>query len=116
MPATPEIRKPETPQINERQEEFIIPETLQQKTGVQVVQKNFKAQVKDSGGQPLIQTPPAQVITISPPADDNTLAGWSKGSTNSSQTWLAAFWIRIIKKAILLGWKIIGRNPQEANN
>lgn len=111
MPATPEIPRPEAPQVTEKQEEFIIPETLQQSTGVQVVQKNFKAQVKDDSGKPLIQTPPTQVVTVQPPADDTTLQNWSKGSINSSQTWLGIFWIRIIKKAIALGWKILGK-PQ----
>ncbi len=107
MPTTPEIQKPES-QIIERKEEFVIPETLQKTTGVQVVQKNFKNQIKNDSGQPLIQTPPTQVITITPPADDTTLAGWSKGSTLSSLTWLAAFWIRIIKRATFFGWKVIG--------
>jgi len=111
MSATPEILRPEVPQVQEinKEAEFIVPETLQQKTGVQVVQKTFKAQVKDDKGQPLIQTPPTQVITITPPADDTTLTTWSKGSTNSSLTWLAAFWIRVIKKAIYFGWKVVGK-------
>jgi hypothetical protein len=114
MPATPEIPKPEISQVSERQEEFIVPETLQQSTGIQVVQKNFKAQVNDDHGQPLIQTPPSQVITVTPPADDVTLTDWSKGSTTSSLTWLAAFWIRIIKKAMFFGWKIIGKENVNA--
>jgi len=111
MPATPEIPKPQQPEIQEinKEAEFIVPETLQQKTGVQVVQKNFKTQIKDDRGKPLVQTPPTQVITIQPPADDTTLTTWSKGSTDSTQTWLGAFWIRIVKKALLLGWKILGK-------
>ncbi|KKR43640.1 MAG: hypothetical protein UU51_C0016G0006 [Microgenomates group bacterium GW2011_GWC1_41_20] len=113
MPATPEYDKGE-PQITERKEEFIVPETLQQSTGIQVVQKNFKAQVRDDHGQPLIQTPPPQVITVTPPADDTTLTDWSKGSTASSLTWLAAFWIRIIKKAMYFGWKIVGKEKVNA--
>ena len=115
MPATPEIPKVEAPQITERQEEFIVPETLQQKTGVQVVQKNFKPQVKDDHGQPLVQVPPTQVVTVQPPADDTTLTNWSKGSITSSQSWLGMFWLRIIKKAISLGWKIIGKEIPNAS-
>jgi hypothetical protein len=107
MAATPEILRPEGPQIQERQEEFVVPETLQ-KSGIKVVQKTFKAQSSDDKGQPLIQTPPAQVITVTPPADPATLALWSKGSTSSGLTWLAAFWLRIIKKAMHFGWRIIG--------
>jgi hypothetical protein len=108
MAATPEIR-PEVPQVQEinKEAEFIVPETLRQ-SGVQVVQKTFKAQVKDNNGQPLIQTPPTQVIAVTPPADDTTLAAWSKGSISSSITWLGMFWIRVIKKALHFGWKVVG--------
>jgi hypothetical protein len=106
MAATPEIPRGE-PQIQERPEEFIVPETLQQ-SGVKVVQKNFKAQFSDDKGQPVIQTPPTQVVTIQPPGDDAALTTWSKGAVSSSLTWLGAFWMRIIKKAIHFGWRVIG--------
>ncbi len=112
MAATPETLRPEVPQqkIQERQEEFIVPENLQS-SGIKVVQKTFKAQIQDDKGQPVIQTPPTQVITITPPADDKTLLAQSKGPVSSSTTWLAAFWIRVIKKAIHFGWKIVGVTP-----
>jgi len=114
MAATPEVLRPEAPQqIQERQEEFVVPETIQQSTGVKVVQKNFKAQVKDDNGQPLIQTPPTQVITVTPPADDQTLLKQSKGDTTFAVTWLAAFWLRVLKKAAYFGWKIIGGGIQK---
>lgn len=105
MAGTPEIPRPETLQVQERPEEF--PETIQKITGAKVVQKNFKAQVSNDKGQPLIQTPPAQVITVTPPAGSTTLTNWSKGSITSSLTWLGAFWIRVIKKAIHFGWQVI---------
>jgi len=108
MAATPEIQRPE-PQVQEvnKEAEFIVPETLSQ-SGVKVVQKNFTAQVKDDKGQPLVQTPPTQVITVQPPADDTTLTSWSKGPVTLSLTWLGMFWIRVIKKALHFGWQIIG--------
>ncbi len=115
MAATPEVLRPEVPQIKEVKEaEFIVPETLQQKTGVQVVQKNFKVQVKDDHGNPLIQTPPTQVITVSPPNDQESLVKESKGDVSSSSTWLATFWLRIIKKALYFGWKVLGRERGNA--
>jgi hypothetical protein len=113
MAATPEVPRPEVPQIREHAEEF--PETIQQIQGAKVVQKTFKAQVNDDSGKPLIQTPPAQVITVTPPADDKTLLAWSKGDTSSSLTWFAAFWVRIIKKAIHFGWKIVGGGSSNAD-
>lgn len=111
MAATPETIRPEVPQITEHLEEF--PETIQQiqgAQGVKIVQKNFKAQVQDDKGVPVIQTPPTQIITIQPPSDTPTLTQQAKGSKTSGATWLAAFWLRIIKKALHFGWKIIGNN------
>jgi hypothetical protein len=109
MAGTPEIptTKPEIEEVN-KEAEFIVPETLKS-TGVQVVKKTFNAQVKNDKGQPIIQTPPTQVITVQPPGDSATLTSWSKGSVSSSLTWLGAFWIRVIKKAIHFGWRVIGK-------
>lgn len=111
MAATPEIPRPEQPQVKERQEEFVVPETVQS-SGVKVVQKTFKTQVSDDSGQPLIQTPPTQVITVTPPADDTTLTAWSKGDTTSAKTWWAKFWLRVIKKAMHFGWKLVGKEAE----
>ena len=112
MAATPEIVRGEIPAVQERSEEFVVPETLQQQTGVKVVQKNFKAQVKSDTGTPLIQTPPAQVIAVTPPTNQTVLATWAKGDITSSLTWLGAFWLRVIKKAIHFGWKVMGGGIQ----
>lgn len=112
MAATPEIPRQEVPQIQERKEEFVVPETIQS-SGVKVVQKTFKSQVNDNSGKPLIKTPPTQVITVTPPSDTTSLTTWSKGNTSSSITWLGAFWLRVIKKAMHFGWKIVGKEvPQ----
>jgi hypothetical protein len=106
MAGTPEVLQPET-RITERAEEF--PETIQQIQGAKVVQKTFKAQVTDDKGKPIIQTPPAQVITVSPPSDSVTLTKQAKGDTTSALTWLAAFWLRVIKRAMYFGWKLVGK-------
>jgi hypothetical protein len=107
MAATPEIPRPETPPIQERADEF--PETIQQIQGAKVVQKTFTTQVADDKGAAVIQTPPSQVISVTPPSDQVTLAKQAKGDTTSSLTWLAAFWLRVIKKATHFGWKIVGK-------
>lgn len=111
MAVGPEIPKQE-PQIVEHDNnaEFIVDETLK-KTGVATVQKTFKSQIRDDKGVPVIQTPPTQVISVSPPSDSTTLSDQSKGDTTSSLTWLAAFWLRILKKALHFGWKIVGKEP-----
>ena len=109
MASTPEIPRPEAQVQEVKEAEFIVPETLRQ-SGVKVVQKNFTAQVKGDKGQPLIQTPPTQVITVAPPADTASLTSWSKGSIGSSLSWLGMFWIRVIKKALHFGWRVIGKD------
>lgn len=103
----PEIQNPQITEIDNNSE-FIVNETLQS-AGVQTVQKTFKSQVSDNSGKPLIQTPTTTVISVSPPSDSTTLANQSKGDTTNSLTWLATFWIRILKKALHFGWRITGK-------
>jgi len=113
MPAIPEIEHQETG-ITEPQEELVIPETLQQPTGVRVVQKNFKLQVTDDQGRQVIQTPPVNVIQVNPPESEKTLEEWTKGPVESTKTWLGMFWKRVIKKAISLGWRIVWKEEKNA--
>src|SRR5258706_3532680 len=105
---TPEVLNPNM-DIQEKPEEFIVPETLQQ-SDIKVVQKNFTAQVKSDNGVPLIQTPPTQVISVTPPSSQTVLVQQSKGNTTSSLTWLAMFWLRILKKATHFGWQIVAKS------
>ncbi|HET7099443.1 MAG TPA: hypothetical protein VFI61_04405 [Patescibacteria group bacterium] len=106
MAATPETLRTEIPRAMERQEEFIVPETLQD-SGIKVVQKTFQSQTQDDSGQPLIKATPTQVTTVTIPNDQTALTNQSKGDVGSSVTWLAAFWLRIIKKAMFFGWKVV---------
>lgn len=115
MATSPEFQPKEAPQIQERQEEFIVNENLQS-SGMKVVQKNFKSQVTNNSGQPVVKTPPTQVISVTPPGDDATLLAQSKGDTSSSITWLASFWLRVIKKALHFGWQIVGNVPKETSS
>ena len=112
MAATPETIRPEAlPQIQERHDEF--PETIQQVAGgIKVVPKTFTSQTNDDKGQPLIQTPPTQVVSVQPPYDQTALIAQAKGSVSSSLTWLSTFWIRVVKKAMHFGWKIISPTSQ----
>src|SRR5258706_16363038 len=111
MAATPEILKPEAPMVTERQEEFIVPETLQS-SGVKVVQKNFKAQVNNNKGQPVVATLPTQVVSVTPPSDDSTLLAWSKGETTRLMSWLVTFSLLFIKNATHVGCQIVGRGQK----
>ncbi|MFI5241337.1 MAG: hypothetical protein ACHQUA_02780 [Microgenomates group bacterium] len=117
MSASPELKSDSgvLESLQQPKEEFIVPETLQQQTGIKAVQKNFQAQVNDDKGQPVIQTPPTQVITVTPPAPQATLTTWAKGPITSSLTWLSTFWLRVIKKAIHFGWNVNEGTPQNSN-
>ncbi len=101
MPISTERELP----IEVRPEEITeIPEDIERK-GVRPTKSQFTAQVKHKGKH-LIQTP-ATKVTIKLPADQGSLSSWSKGPITSSLTWLATFWLRMIKKAKHFGWKII---------
>lgn len=95
-------------EIKETPEEIKLPEHLAQ-DGLKSIETAFKANVKDGSGQTLTQTPQNQTVTITLPTDTNTLTKLSKGSAANAVTWLAAFWLRVIKKAMHFGWKIVGR-------
>lgn len=97
-------KEPRTP-ITERAEEVEVPEHLEG-TGMKAVETAFKARVK-KGGRHLIQTPTTKKVAIKLPVDQGSLSSWSKGSVTSSLTWLATFWLRMIKKAKHFGWKIV---------
>lgn len=113
MPRSPE-REPYTPVV-ERAEEFELPPHLED-TGIKAVETTVKARVKDKGKH-LIQTPATKKITIKLPAGQTTVSTWSKGKTTNSLTWLGVYWLRMVKKAIHFGWKIIGgRERQDANS
>src|SRR3990167_5145848 len=92
-----------------------IPETPEttpslQEAGVTPVPTQITAQVTDDKtGKPLMQSPSTQTITITIPASPTQLTDWSKGSPSDSLTWLAPFWLRIIKKAFHFGWRVLAQ-------
>lgn len=106
----------ETPEdITEHIED--IPEEIEAHEGVKRTVSQFNAKVSDDSGNNLIQSQANQNVTISIPQDDQVLNAQSKGSADDSSTWLAVFFRRLIKKAILYGWKIIrGENKTSESN
>jgi len=90
----------------------VRPETLSEKIekvvpGVQVVPTQFKKQVTDDRGKPLITTPQAKEVVIELPETEEVLIKESKGSVDDSKTWLARFWLRMVEKAKFFGWQIV---------
>lgn len=96
----------EAPPVVEMPEEF--PSAIEKAVpGAQAVKTQFTAQVTDDTGVQLIQSPATQAVTITIPATAQQLDDWSHGAADESLTWLAAFWLRIIKKALHFGWKVV---------
>jgi hypothetical protein len=113
MAITPEHEAGEIPKkvpdgVKEIPDTPEIPPAIE-RGGVKTVPTQVTAQVTDDSGQQLIQTPATKKVTITIPADQGKLQDWSKGSPADALTWLGAFWIRMIKKALHFGWKIFKR-------
>lgn len=93
--------------VKERPMDMEVPPELERGGIVQRVPSQFKGQVTDDHGNPLIQTPQTQTVTIQIPASQQQLEDWSKGDPENALTWFAVFWIRLIKKALHFGWRMI---------
>ncbi|MBI3397024.1 hypothetical protein HY045_00960 [Candidatus Woesebacteria bacterium] len=109
MPIFPE-REPQS-QITEIPQVPEIPPAIE-KAGVTAVPNQVSNPVKSDNGQVLTQTPAASTISIQLSQPQQNLLVWSKGEVGSSLTWWSVFWIRMVKKAIHFGWKIVTRSSQ----
>lgn len=113
MTTNPEVEsKVEAPPegVEHRPEEIGVPERIQdvvKKTPTQVT-----AQVTDDDDQDLIHTPEKKEIAIEIPGNQASFEEQAQGSPEESTTWLAVFWVRMIKKAKHFGWRIVGRGSQ----
>ncbi|CAN5286913.1 hypothetical protein BH10PAT1_BH10PAT1_6340 [soil metagenome] len=86
---------PENP-ITTRPDAPIVSESLQQ-AGISVTPTQV-TQVNDNQGKPMMTTPATVGAKIQIPSDRPTLLKKAQGSVNDAATWLANFWLRIIKK------------------
>ncbi len=82
------------------------PEIEASESGV-VMQQPPAPVVSDQTQQQPAPTTSSPTITITVPATAQQLEDWSKGSPDDSLTWIAFFWMRMIKKAIFHGWNIV---------
>jgi hypothetical protein len=109
--------QPQVPEgVKQREEEMPEPTPELQEMGVQNVATQVTAQVVDDTGRQLIQTPATKVVTITIPASQQQLDDWSKGAPSESLTWYAFFWLRLIKKALHFGWRIVMGGKNNAGN
>lgn len=86
-----------------------FPEEIEQ-SGVSAPPTQFTAQVTDDTGQNLV-TPtdpqPVNSVSVQIPADQQQLSVYAQGDQDDSKTWNAFFWLRIIKKALKKGWRVV---------
>lgn len=114
IPQTPDIPSEPGASSVVAQEMAPRPESYLEKLerhGAQVRADDFTQQVYNDSGQPLITPTPTNVITITVPANQEQLLTWAKGDPANSITWLAKFWIRMIKKAVKYGWHLVMPPP-----
>lgn len=100
------IEREKEPVVQERAEEA-SPLLIERKEVVTPTPSKFSGQVYDDSGQPIIETPENKEVTVDIPKSQADLQGLSKGSSDDAATWWGWFWLRMIKKALLFGWKII---------
>lgn len=112
MAESKEREKPLVPEVEQRPEDMPEVSRELEKAGVRTTKSQFTAQVTDDQGKQLTQSPATQVVTIQIPAAQAQLEDWSHGSPANSLTWFATFWLRLIKKALHFGWRVVtGSNP-----
>lgn len=108
MPITPEISRPEVPEgVKEIPDAPEIPPHLEDVA--RPVTGQFTAQVTDDQGQPMLQTPQTTQVTVTIPMDQVQMQSNAKGPAGDSLTWLAVFWMRLVKKAMHFGWRIVSK-------
>ncbi len=91
--------------INQVPSQPDVPQNISEQ-GVVVRQTEFREQVVNDDNKPLTSSPSTSTINIEIPAEREVLETLSKGHVENAVTWLANFWLRMIKKATRLGWGI----------
>ncbi|MFZ3301657.1 MAG: hypothetical protein WA152_03030 [Microgenomates group bacterium] len=88
--------------------EEATPLTIERKEVVTPIPSQFKAQVTDDNGNPIISTPQTEKADIIiPEISREVLDVKAKGDVGEASVWSAAYWIRIFKKALYFGWKVL---------
>lgn len=74
--------------------------------GVKATPVNPQPVTDDQGN--MVATPTdTSTVTIQVPTDDATLTQMSKGDPDNAVVGFARYWLRLIKKALFFGWKIV---------
>lgn len=96
-----------------RPEQIEVPEHIE-KAGVQPTQTQFQQRVQDDDGTDLVQSPAISVPTIEIPNSEAELEQMSKKKPTEASTWFGIYWLRMIRKALHYGWKVVLGNKAPA--
>ena len=112
MVQNPERESPLKPEaVGEKSKASEVPVNVE-RVGSPITQAPTTAQPADDSRVQDDQAK-SQTIAIQVPTSQDQLEEWSHGSPTNALTWFAAFWLRLIKKALHFGWRIIGKvNPK----
>ena len=107
-----DLEREKLPKASEETVEEIpteIPEEVEAKEGIKAVRTQITAKVEDDEGKPLMESPVTKVTSVEIPRSEETLEAYSRGDTEDAKTWWGASFLRLIKKALHFGWKILGK-------
>lgn len=84
------------------------PLNIERKEVAAPIPTRFKAQVTDDQGNNIITTPETvKTDIVIPEINKETLEIKIKGDTEDSSVWSAGYWLRMFKKAVYFGWKVL---------
>lgn len=105
-PAENEVEKPESTKEDLSQIELL--EKIKKSSAPSAQTDDTQTQAQASDDQK------TQTVTIMVPASTTQLDDWAKGDPQESLTWIAVYWLRLIKKGLHFGWRILTRGSQQA--
>ena len=109
MAQNPERETPVTPEdVGKKPEQAAGPAQIERE-GAVTTPSPTTAQTSDDTSAQDDQAQANQGVSIQIPTSQDQLEDWSHGAPTNALTWFAAFWLRLIKKALHFGWRIIGR-------
>lgn len=109
MAQTPERETPVTPEeVGKKPEQAVGPAQIEREGAVTTPVPTTAQAVDDTTTQD-DQAQASQAVSIQIPTTQDQLENWSHGAPTNALTWFAAFWLRLIKKALHFGWRIIGK-------
>ena len=109
MAQTPERETPVIPEeVGKKPEQAESPAQIE-RVGAPVTPSPTTPQTADDTSAQDDQAQASQSVTVQIPTTQDQLEDWSHGAPSNALTWFATFWLRLIKKALHFGWRIIGR-------